>query len=621
MFSISEIKESGCDFILSDESEAPDSLTLAKLWEGAVCRSELQNKGSEPVRIHSVILFSIPHSLPPDTRIYGEGFQMLSQIGGTIGNLVQLGGYTDEHHYRLVPPKGAQSFYGMLSLSPSNASEPACLFAFTSCHAFSSRFDLYPDKLEAVIDFENLELRPGEIRKLEDLAFDTDFDVSTLFERLSTRIAVNHPPLICKAAVVEATEVVNSIECLKNHDEEGAWEDEDESEVEKDEPKCFPTPPTGWCSWYCFGPEVTMDDIRSNMNAIARNARELKYVQIDDGYQPAMGDWLLDAGYPLGAGVVSMLWQIHERGLEPALWVAPFIAEAGSSIFRRHPDWFVQDEHGAPLSSDRVTFGGWRRGPWYVLDGTHPEAQKHLEDTFREMSRDWACSYFKLDANFWGAIHGGCFHDPTATRIEAYRRGMTAILKGAGDSFVLGCNHPIWPSLGLIHGSRSSGDIDRSWSSIKETARENLSRNWQNGKLWWNDPDCLLLTGDLPTNEVRFHATALAASGGMTLSGDDLTKINESQLAVLRKLASPFENSALFTGSDLKVGTIKSRGSEFLCLLNWHDEPETIEFRLERDCELEDFWTDKSMGRFEAGVNRLTLLARSAMLLKTIPLR
>ena len=79
------------------------------------------------------------------------------------------------------------------------------------------------------------------------------------------------------------------------------------------------------------------------------------------------------------------------------------------------------------------------------------------------MREEWGCTYFKLDANFWGAMHGGRFHDPRATRIEAYRRGMQAILRGAGDGFILGCNHPIWPSFGLIHGSRSSNDIKRTW--------------------------------------------------------------------------------------------------------------------------------------------------------------
>ena len=42
-------------------------------------------------------------------------------------------------------------------------------------------------------------------------------------------------------------------------------------------------------------------------------------------------------------------------------------------------------------------------------------------------------------------MHGGRLHDPKATRVEAYRRGMAAILRGAGDAFVLGCNHPMGP--------------------------------------------------------------------------------------------------------------------------------------------------------------------------------
>src|SRR5262249_21930996 len=152
----------------------------------------------------------------------------------------------------------------------------------------------------------------------------------------------------------------------------------------------------------------------------------LRYVQIDDGYQSAMGDWL-ETGNSFGGTVRSVIDDIRRAGFEPAIWVAPFIAEESSRLFREHPDWFIRDGNGAPLRSDRVTFGGWRRGPWYAVDGTHPEAQAHLEHVFRTMRREWGCTYFKLDANFWGAMHGGRFHDPGATRVAAYRRGMTAI--------------------------------------------------------------------------------------------------------------------------------------------------------------------------------------------------
>jgi alpha-galactosidase len=314
--------------------------------------------------------------------------------------------------------------------------------------------------------------------------------------------------------------------------------------------------------------------------------------------------------------VQGVLKQIRERGFEPAIWVAPFIAEEKSRVFQEHPDWLVQDYGGGPLRSDTVTFGGWRHGPWYVLDGTHPEVQQHFEDLFRTMRRDWGCTYFKLDANFWGAIHGGRFHDRRATRVEAYRRGMQAILRGAENSFVLGCNHPIWPSLGLIHGSRSSNDIKRTWERIQTTARQNLSRNWQNGRLWWNDSDAIVLTGDLPDNEFEFHAIAIYASGGMLLSGDDLTKISAEKLAMLRKLLPPSGVAARFDDDSFQVGRIKLGQREIIAVLNWTDHAQDITVKVSRSCRITDFWSDVVMSTHSGTfINMYDMPARSGRLL------
>jgi alpha-galactosidase len=343
----------------------------------------------------------------------------------------------------------------------------------------------------------------------------------------------------------------------------------------------------------------------------------LRYVQIDDGYQSAMGDWL-DTGKAFGGDIKGVLKQIRERGFEPAIWVAPFVAEAGSKLFQQHPDWFIKGqagEHaGKPLPSNTVTFGGWRRGPWYAVDGTHPEVQRHFESLFRTMREQWGCTYFKLDANFWGAMHGGVHHDPRATRIEAYRRGMQAILKGAGSSFILGCNHPIWGSFGLIHGSRSSGDVKRTWPVFKKITRQNLSRNWQNGRLWWNDSDAVVLSGDLSEDEYQFHATAVFASGGMILSGDDLTKIPPARLAMLRKLLPPTARAAQFDDESLRVGRLKAADASWVCLFNDEDQPRPIAVKLERPAEVTDFWSGSSLGKKE-GSFELILPPHGARLL------
>jgi alpha-galactosidase len=538
-------------------------------WGGVQCRSRVINHGTGPVAIKEVVLFDVTLDFPPSTLIYGEGFQMLSQTGGTLATPQDLGSYTDARHYKMPRPEGSCQFYGMMTFSrPGPQGRWAA--AFTSCRRFSGLLRLQPpSSLQIVIDTEGLTLAPGESWDLEELMVGTsEHDV---LNSVGHFISKNHPRLET------------------------------------------PAPPTGWCSWYCFGPRVTAQQVLDNLDAIAKKVPGLTYVQIDDGYQPAMGDWL-ETGTAFGGDVRRVLDEIRKRGFQPAIWVAPFIAEEQSHVFQQHRDWFVRNAAGAPLRSDLVTFGGWRRGPWYVLDGTHPEVHAHFEHVFKTMREEWGCTYFKLDANFWGAIHGGRFHDPKATRIEAYRRGMQAILRGAADSFILGCNHPIWPSFGLIHGSRSSNDITRAWDRVKATAQQNLLRNWQNGRLWWNDPDAVVLTGDLTDDEFRFHATAIYATGGMVLSGDDLTSIPEPRLAMLKKLVPPTGVAAVFSDRSLEIGIVDQPKSRSVCMFNWEDAPKTLTARLDNPSRVTDFWTGASLGRIDAAITMKDMPAHSARL-------
>jgi alpha-galactosidase len=546
---------------------------VVREWSGPLCRARLVNDGKAPAVIKEVVLFDIPHAYPPETHLYGEGFTMLSETTGTLAKPIDMG-LTDRKHYRIPQPEDATVVYGLLTLGRPGGGH--ALLAFTSCRRFIGRFYVRPKSIQVVIDTEGLTLRPGQALDLEEFMFGSGDDRNALLAALGGQVVRNHPPLR------------------------------------------FNPVPTGWCSWYCFGPRVKAEQVLGNLDFIAKNVPALKYIQIDDGYQPAMGDWL-ETGPAFGGGVRDVLRQIKQKGFEPAIWVAPFIAEKGSRLFREHPDWFIKDAEGQPLSADRVTFRGWRRGPWYALDGTHPEAQKYLESLFRTLRRDWGCTYFKLDANFWGAMHGGRFHDAGATRIEAYRRGMQAVLRGAGDGFVLGCNHPIWPSFGLIHGSRSSGDIKRTWPKFAGTARMNLSRNWQNGRLWWNDPDCAVLTGDLSEDEYLFHATAVYATGGMLLSGDDLTKISPQRLALLRKLLPATGVAAEFEDDTLRVGHVRLKGKSVVCLLNWGERPQTLSFRLPGACRVTDHWTGKALGRHQGTFEVKDVPGHSARLLVCEP--
>ncbi|HEX9365971.1 MAG TPA: glycoside hydrolase family 36 protein [Vicinamibacterales bacterium] len=563
-------------FVVGAGDADVSTVELTRDWSGEICRSRIVNHGPRPVAVKEVVIFDLSLELPAATAFYGESFQMLSQSGGTLGAPTDLGSYTDAKHYRLPMPEGCRTYFGAITLSPPDVRADGarvCAMGFTSTRRFAGLFrHRPPSSVQIVIDAEGLSLAPGETWQLEDLTVlwgpSRDAALGTIGDRLSA----NHPRLRSAA------------------------------------------PPTGWCSWYCFGPKVTATQVLDNLDAISTKIPGLTYVQIDDGYQPAMGDWL-ETGTAFGGDVRAVLDAIRKKGFQPAIWVAPFVAEEGSHVFQRHRDWFVKDADGSPLRSDKVTFGGWRKGPWYVLDGTHPDVRAHFEHVFNTMRREWGVTYFKLDANFWGAIHGGRFSDPRATRVEAYRRGMEAILRGAGDSFILGCNHPIWPSAGLIHGSRSSNDIKRTWDRVKTTAQQNLLRNWQNGRLWWNDPDAIVLTGELPDHELLFHATAIYATGGMLLSGDDLTVMSGTRMAMLKQMLPPTGVPAVFEDENLRVGTVTLPGKRMVCLFNWTDAPVTLSAGLTRASTVTDFWSGAALGRQDV-VTIADMPAHSARLLE-----
>jgi hypothetical protein len=157
----------------------------------------------------------------------------------------------------------------------------------------------------------------------------------------------------------------------------------------------------------------------------------------------------------------------------------------------------------------------------------------------------------------------------------------------------------------------------RTWDRIKSTARQNLSRNWQNGSLWWNDPDAVVLAGELTDAECRFHATAIYASGGMVLSGDDLTAIPPARAAILRQLLPPTGVAAEFDDETLRVGRMRLPDALMICLFNWDDAPLTLSVRLADAATLTDHWTGESLGRRE-GAMAFEMAPRSARLLKAV---
>ncbi|MEF1261204.1 glycosyl hydrolase, partial [Vibrio harveyi] len=271
----------------------------------------------------------------------------------------------------------------------------------------------------------------------------------------------------------------------------------------------------------------------------------------------------------------------------------------------KHPDWFVRHEDGELLKAEDVTYGGWRCTPWYILDTSNPEVQDHLTHVVSVMREEWGVELFKLDANYWGTLKGKRSQSGV-TGVEAYRMGMEAIAKGAGDAWLLGCNAPMWPSLGLVDAMRVSDDVERHSHRFEQIAKETFFRSWQHRKLWQIDPDCATFTS-LPNQaasreDYQFHRNVLLACGGLLLSGDPLPEITPFASKTLAKLMlrqRRNQESAKFTALGLNHAFLPLTSKNDLhCLFNYANDDAT-EFTLTADQPTDwyDYWTGEKLNQ------------------------
>ncbi len=289
---------------------------------------------------------------------------------------------------------------------------------------------------------------------------------------------------------------------------------------------------TGWCSWYCHGPTVTDADVVTAVDTIRARDLPVRVVQIDDGYQADIGDWLDRRTPAFDRPLTDVTAQIADAGMAAGLWTAPFCVGADSALAQAHPDWLVD---GA-LASDQH----WGQ-PIRVLDVTHPDAAEHLVQLFATL-RAWGFDYHKIDFIYAGALPGGRHAD--ISPLDAYGQGLRLIREGIGpDATLLGCGAPLLPSVGRVDAMRISPDIDPVWDpphgdvsqpSMQGALRAGRARAWQHGRLWVNDPDCILVRPRMDRREE--WAGYLDALDGLAVSSDRLDQLDDRGIELTRHL-------------------------------------------------------------------------------------
>lgn len=292
--------------------------------------------------------------------------------------------------------------------------------------------------------------------------------------------------------------------------------------------------PTAWCSWYHYYTRVTAADMTENLAGIGARGLPVDVVQLDDGWQSAVGDWLTYSDrFPSLAGTVG---GIRDAGRRAGIWVAPFTVSADSETARAHPDWLLRGADGAPADAGH----NWG-GPLYGLDLTHPGVRDYLTGTFTRLA-GMGVDYFKIDFLYAGALEAPRHDD--SHPLAAYRSGLALIRRAVGpEAYLLGCGAPILPSVGLVDAMRVGADVapvyrpdggDASQPSQWSATVSTVGRAWQHGRFWVNDPDCLIARPAVQRRE-RW-ARVVEAYGGLRSCSDRIAELDEWGLETTRRV-------------------------------------------------------------------------------------
>lgn len=297
---------------------------------------------------------------------------------------------------------------------------------------------------------------------------------------------------------------------------------------------------TGYSSWYNRYEDISEASIMEDLAGCAKVMRGGELFQIDDGWEPAVGDWLEPDPVKFPSGMKAAADAIHKNGYKAGLWLAPFVAKKGSKVFDEHPDWLYKHD-GEPWCC------GSNWGGFYSLDIDNPEVVAYIEETFRRVFDEWGFDLVKLDFLYGAAPFGSEFE----TRAGRMIRAMRLLRRVCGGHPILGCGVPLMPAFGLVEYCRVSCDVGLDWDdkpwmriihrervSTRQAMGNSLFRRQLNGRAFLSDPDVFFLRDDnikLTDGQKQKLAKVNALTSGILLTSDNIGEYKGSQLNAYRR--------------------------------------------------------------------------------------
>ena len=142
-----------------------------------------------------------------------------------------------------------------------------------------------------------------------------------------------------------------------------------------------------WCAWG-YGRPFKMDMVLGTLDKVAELG--FTWVDVDDGYQIAEGDWNTNELFPGGDKDMRHITdEIHKRGLKAKLWWAPLAADPDTKLAKEHPEYLLRT---GEWGREYITW--W--DSWY-LSPVNPGVDAYTKDLLHMFLDTWGFDGLKID--------------------------------------------------------------------------------------------------------------------------------------------------------------------------------------------------------------------------------
>lgn len=430
-------------------------------------------------------------------------------------------------------------------------------------------------------------------------------------------------------------------------------------------PRIWQKPPAGWVGWSWVDPfhmEKYEDVVRRNAQAIRERlpGLEIDYLWVSLGNLEGRlaGNWLSWNKELFPNGAQSLIQYLDGLGFRFGLWAGAFWLNSGIKDKVEELRDVLLLHNGRPVT---VPSSQW--GDSYILDPTHPKTKAFLTNVF-ETYRQWGVRYYMID--FLNAISGpilgtipvdGYFDRSVIPGPQALREGLRTIREAAGpDTYLLSSSGPTIYGAGLVDATRAGNDYGEGrpldgpgkgffpgtfvmnkpdyWTSHLRATNAMAAYSFMHRKLFLSDSGNVL-TIDKPVSltEAQISATIFSINGGPLMLGDDISRMTEERLQMVKQLFPRLPECAraidLFDAPEPDYPKVfhlpvKTDWDEWhlIAVFNYQNSALRQEIRFDRlgipvvqRQTIWDFWNESYLG-LHSGSVQVDVLPRSVRLLR-----